>query len=424
MTPTDKAMIDASYGGALMNKTPEGAWELIETVAGANQHFNTRANSKGVYELAPSESTVLAKSLVDIAAMLKEIKESQPQNSQNPRYQPPHNRQQYSPATNPPFNFDEAIRTVQRENQEMREAQKRTESQLNHLAELLLKIANQSPVNLQAQAQPSALSPLPSQPLPNPKGGINTAQVEIDNEGEDEAEDEEGENDWLYELLKELANSDECDNEEEDENIEEESEEESDEEEESELAEEEDINDRDKRKIFFINTLFKEKKSEEEIPIKCEDPGPCLVTCKIRGVSILDCLCDPGACGNIMPFEIDKGKVRERSPKERKKAVARVKEKSRGKARDVERSSDNSSKSEGKKKKTSSNPENKKKKKRKKEPDEGKDKKDQKKKPNKAEEKKKKKDPGEDEVKQKRIIRCSSFNRLLGNLKVLKRILR
>ncbi|MED6224442.1 hypothetical protein PIB30_084066, partial [Stylosanthes scabra] len=60
-----------------MNKTPEEAWELIETVADANQHFNRRATSKGVYEVAPSDLTVLAKSLVDIAAILKEIKEGQ-----------------------------------------------------------------------------------------------------------------------------------------------------------------------------------------------------------------------------------------------------------------------------------------------------------------------------------------------------------
>ncbi|MED6159692.1 hypothetical protein PIB30_044557 [Stylosanthes scabra] len=72
-----KAMIDASSGGALMNKMPKEAWELIETVADANQHFNRRVTSKGVYEVAPSDSTVLAKSLVDIAAMLKEIKEGQ-----------------------------------------------------------------------------------------------------------------------------------------------------------------------------------------------------------------------------------------------------------------------------------------------------------------------------------------------------------
>ncbi|MED6225429.1 hypothetical protein PIB30_093659 [Stylosanthes scabra] len=70
-------MVDASSRGALMNKTPEEAWELIETVADANQHFNRRATSKGVYEVAPSDSTVLAKSLVDIVAMLKEIKKGQ-----------------------------------------------------------------------------------------------------------------------------------------------------------------------------------------------------------------------------------------------------------------------------------------------------------------------------------------------------------
>ncbi|MED6138851.1 hypothetical protein PIB30_078314 [Stylosanthes scabra] len=205
-----------------MNKTLEEAWELIETVADANQHFNRRANSKGIYEVAPYDSTGLAKSLVDIAAMLKEIKEgqqqkpvshcricscnshhtdecpqleednavasthnfydattnppynkqyytqggrdnqpahwippqqqqaqprqpytySQPQNNQNPRYQPPHNRQQYPPSNSPPFNYDEALRTFQRENQEIREAQKRTESQLTQLIEMLQKITS------------------------------------------------------------------------------------------------------------------------------------------------------------------------------------------------------------------------------------------------------------------------------------------
>ncbi|MED6133514.1 hypothetical protein PIB30_028942 [Stylosanthes scabra] len=68
-------MIDASSGGAVMNKTLEEAWELIETVADANQHFKTRATTKGVYEVAPFKSTVLAKSLVDITSILKEIKD-------------------------------------------------------------------------------------------------------------------------------------------------------------------------------------------------------------------------------------------------------------------------------------------------------------------------------------------------------------
>ncbi|MED6128836.1 hypothetical protein PIB30_101850 [Stylosanthes scabra] len=234
-----------------MNKTPEEAWELIKTVADANQHFNRRASSKGVYEVAPSDSTGRRDDSqqkpvrhcgicscnshhTDECLQLQEDNEvvsthnfydattnppynSQPQNGQNPRYHPPHNRQQYSPSNNPPFNFDEAIRIVQKENQEMREAQKRTEAQLSHLTEMLQRIINQPTVSPQSQTQPS--SPLPSQLLPNPKGGINAVQVE---EEEDEIEDKDDENDWLYELLKKLANSDD----EEDEEIEDESKEE------------------------------------------------------------------------------------------------------------------------------------------------------------------------------------------------------
>ncbi|MED6209007.1 hypothetical protein PIB30_050423 [Stylosanthes scabra] len=152
-------MIDASSGGALMNKTPEESWEMIEIVADSNQHFSTRAKSKGVHEVSPSESTMLAKNLAEMVAMVKEIKEgqqayaailkqspdishlrptkhcwrdnqpvrsnlpqqqqgqqrqpytySQPQNNQNTRYHPPHNRQQPPLASNPPLSYEEAIR--------------------------------------------------------------------------------------------------------------------------------------------------------------------------------------------------------------------------------------------------------------------------------------------------------------------------
>ncbi|MED6134882.1 hypothetical protein PIB30_041135 [Stylosanthes scabra] len=41
-------------------------------------------------------------------------------------------------------------------------------------------------------------------------------------------------------------------------------------------------------------------KVEEEIPAKCEDPGPR----KIRGVDVPDYFCDTRACGNIGPHEI------------------------------------------------------------------------------------------------------------------------
>ncbi|MED6175662.1 hypothetical protein PIB30_080544 [Stylosanthes scabra] len=58
---------------------PEEAWELIESMVDNNQHLKVRATSaaKGVFEVTPSKSTILAKSLVYIAAMLKEIKEGQ-----------------------------------------------------------------------------------------------------------------------------------------------------------------------------------------------------------------------------------------------------------------------------------------------------------------------------------------------------------
>ncbi|MED6147689.1 hypothetical protein PIB30_046074 [Stylosanthes scabra] len=54
-----------------MNKTPEEAWEMIETVVYANQHFSTRAKSRGVHEVAPSESAMLAKTLAEVVAMVK-----------------------------------------------------------------------------------------------------------------------------------------------------------------------------------------------------------------------------------------------------------------------------------------------------------------------------------------------------------------
>ncbi|MED6210207.1 hypothetical protein PIB30_062001 [Stylosanthes scabra] len=112
---------------------------------------------------------------------------------------------------------------------------------------------------------------------------------EVVQEEEEEDDEEEGEDDWLYKLLAELACSDESDGGEE---VEEE-------------IKEEVVKKKGKEETFFIATIFSgNKKVEEEIPVKCEDPGPCLVTCKIRGVDILDCLCNLRACGSVMPFEL------------------------------------------------------------------------------------------------------------------------
>ncbi|XP_016192236.1 uncharacterized protein LOC107633115 [Arachis ipaensis] len=40
------------------------------------------------------------------------------------------------------------------------------------------------------------------------------------------------------------------------------------------------------------------------IPEKCNDPGPCLVTCVIVAMEFMDCMCDLGACVSIMPLPI------------------------------------------------------------------------------------------------------------------------
>ncbi|MED6225184.1 hypothetical protein PIB30_091257 [Stylosanthes scabra] len=136
----------------------------------------------------------------------------------------------------------------------------------------------------QVQPQPPAPSPLSSQPLPNPKGGINAVHSkEVEGE-EDEDENEEGSVSWWYVLLAQLVDSDdeedgesedESDEEDEEESVEEDSEDESDEEE-NETEEEEKEESEDKKgeedeeeiynneRTFFIATLFNGKGIKEE----------------------------------------------------------------------------------------------------------------------------------------------------------------
>ncbi|MED6212230.1 hypothetical protein PIB30_081269 [Stylosanthes scabra] len=134
----------------------------------------------------------------------------------------------------------------------MRKAQRRTESQITHLTKLLTKVANQVAVNSTTSSPPPNPNPLPSQPLPNPKGGINMVQKWEKEENKKKTRGEE-------EDEKEEVNEGEA-------------------KEESEAEEEEET--------FFVAMMFEKSKVDKlEIPPKCEDPGPCLVTCEIRGKS-------------------------------------------------------------------------------------------------------------------------------------------
>ncbi|MED6108110.1 hypothetical protein PIB30_020380 [Stylosanthes scabra] len=234
-----------------MNKTLEEAWELIESIADNHQCFKTRAASsvRGMYEIAPSDTTVLAKSLADITSMLREMKESQqatpkllthpsqsspspeappkhcgiyswwrdnqqgrwnsnqqpqyrqpynnnpPHNSQNTIYQPLHSRQPYPSNNNSQLSYEEAFRLSQQENKEMREVAKRTEAQISHLTDLITKFATQMLPSTSTPPPPNP-SPLPSQPLPNPKGGINVVE-----KGDEKKEKKDARTEWLIDLI-------------------------------------------------------------------------------------------------------------------------------------------------------------------------------------------------------------------------------
>ncbi|MED6214404.1 hypothetical protein PIB30_102740 [Stylosanthes scabra] len=195
--------------------------------------------------------------------------------------------------------YDETLRTYQQESREMREAHKRTKAHLNDLTELLHKFATQMAVKSQP---PSSSNPLPSQPLPNSKGGINVVQTAndkdaiIEKEEDDEEEEDEEDDDWLYDLLAKLVGVD------------------SDSEDEYEDAEEEETTkeDEEEEMIGIIEEATEKEESStggneekpEDLLEKCADPGPYFVTCKIGKVYVPDCLCDPGACAGVMPLEL------------------------------------------------------------------------------------------------------------------------
>ncbi|MED6109630.1 hypothetical protein PIB30_035413 [Stylosanthes scabra] len=129
-------------------------------------------------------------------------------------------------------------------------------------------------------------------------GSEEENEEDSDEDDDDESEEEEENEDWLYNLLVELYEAQAREKENGNSN----SEGESDIEDEIEDDETDDQYD----KPFFIATLFDNKRVKEKIPAKCEDPGPCLVTCKMKHAIVRECLCDPGACSSVIPYELYK----------------------------------------------------------------------------------------------------------------------
>ncbi|MED6195526.1 hypothetical protein PIB30_038661 [Stylosanthes scabra] len=169
---------------------------------------------------------------------------------------------------------DEILRTLQQGNQETKEFNREAMIQLN-------------------------------QPLPNPKGGLNAINNKLESEEEAANTNNKEAVKQLSEALIEVPDTEEKDigeildfYEEFDSDYKEQ------ECGEEKLAEGWGSNAETRnlqREMLSINTISDKKEDEEELLIKCEDPGPCLVTCRIKGFEMPGCLCDPGACGNIIP---------------------------------------------------------------------------------------------------------------------------
>ncbi|MED6181864.1 hypothetical protein PIB30_023225 [Stylosanthes scabra] len=128
---------------------------------------------------------------------------SQPQNNQNVRYQPPHNRQQPYPPNNPLLSVDEAMRIYQKENQEIKEIQRRTAKQIAKLYEMMQDTTNQP-----TQVPPPVTNSPPAQPSQNPKSGINALQHKKKKKWRDVGDGEKRSYNLWYDLIAQLANSD------------------------------------------------------------------------------------------------------------------------------------------------------------------------------------------------------------------------
>ncbi|XLR23427.1 hypothetical protein S83_051327, partial [Arachis hypogaea] len=245
-----------------------------------------------------------------------------------------HNQQQVPQITYPNSSSnDEMLCSLAQGQQDM---QIHLNSTLNGLNATLQALASKIDSLPNSINQPLSSSGIPSQPLPNPKGGINAITlrsgttlpernqeepspivhapaedvIEVEDAEMEDAEEEDKVQDIVEEEAVQPRNG--------------------------EPKEAEDVQDtipipfshlaKKSRKqmvpkyIKFLKDLciHKDKINELEtiplgssisalmggIPKKCSDPGPCMVNCTIGGVIFSDCMCDLGACVSIMPLSI------------------------------------------------------------------------------------------------------------------------
>ncbi|XP_072087165.1 uncharacterized protein [Arachis hypogaea] len=379
MREQDKNLLDALSNGSLSKyRTAEEAWQLITDLAESTQHARRRVNRpKAVNEVSSSgETATVTKTLCEMTSLLKQLQvnQQQPPSQQQPSPQ----NQQYTITkgaiiTKGTPNKEATIAkgvttpikdggiaptkvggTIINKEEGTMEATKGGTTTLHKTAIVL--IARMEPPSIPT-SQASTSSAIPSQPLPNPKGGINAVTLRSGTQLKErnskapspmkvaqekygveiEEIEEEEESDVIVEDEDPLPRS--------------------------EVPRKEQILEevaqpipfptlarKAKKRVELDPTMVKMfKKVEVTIPLfdaihqvpkyakflkdlcmnkdrtheletiplgssisalmgsileKCVDPGPCLVSCVIDGVQFIDCMCDLGACVSIMPLSV------------------------------------------------------------------------------------------------------------------------
>ncbi|XP_072062072.1 uncharacterized protein [Arachis hypogaea] len=306
MKPQDKILLDASRNGSLTKyRTAEEAWQLITDLAESTQHARQRNHHpRAINEVSSSgETAALTKTLGEMTNILKQLQLNQ--------QQPPPPQQQLSQQLVPQrvcgifscySHYTDECPNLQEDN---------------------TLVATNAYYNRPNQGS----SELPSQPIPNPKGSINATTLRFGTKLQERSEPSPKEvtQDEDVVEVEEVEEEDEVQEEVEDVIAQPR----------GEIPKDGNVL-QEATPIPFPTLARKTKKQVEldpkmveifkkverihdletiplgssisalmgDIPEKCGNPGPCLVTCTIDGVQFVDCMCDLGACVSIMSLSI------------------------------------------------------------------------------------------------------------------------
>ncbi|XP_015970168.1 uncharacterized protein LOC107493612 [Arachis duranensis] len=388
MREQDRTLLDTSSNGSLSKyKTAEEAWQLIIDFAESNQHMSRRVNRpKTMNEVSTSsETTALTKSLSEMTSILRQLQLSQQQPQQPQPYQQPPPPQQYNQQLVPQrvcgicscySHYTDECPSLQEDNTlaathnfydrpnkryyqgGQKELQSTLASGLTGLTSTLQALlARMDPPSNPTPKLPTQ-SGIPSQPQPNPKGGINAITLrsgtQLKEKGAKDsnpiptAQGEEGID--IEEVVEEETPQVIVENEEAQPTKETPKTKRTLEEEIAQPLPFPTLAKKAKKRIELDPKMIEMfKKVEVTIPLfdaihqvsryakflkdlcmnkdkileletiplgssisalmgalpeKCDDPGPCMVTCTVNGARSLDCMCDLGACVSIMPLSV------------------------------------------------------------------------------------------------------------------------